>query len=79
LLTAETVAVKFAAVAPAATVTEAGTVTTLLLLATLTTRPPVAAAVLNFTVQLSVPATVIDALEQLNPLKVGEEEAALYV
>jgi hypothetical protein len=38
-----------------------------------------AAAVLNVTVQLSVPAPGIDALEQANPLKVGDEEAALYV
>ena len=71
VLTAETVAVKLAAVAPAATVTEAGTVTALLLLARLTTNPPVGAAALNVTVQLSVPAPVNDPLVQLRALNVG--------
>jgi hypothetical protein len=79
LLTAETVAVKLAVVAPAPTVTEAGMVTALLLLARLTARPPVAAALLNVTVQLSVPAPVMDALEQLNPLRAGDEDASPYM
>jgi hypothetical protein len=80
VLTEETVAVKLAVVAPAATVTEAGTVTAELLLARLTASPPLSAAEFSVTVQLSVPAAVIDAVAQLSPLKVGDkEEAALYV
>ena len=54
--TAATVAVKLAEVAPAATVTEAGTVTAELLLASVTARPPVGAAAVSVTVQASVPA-----------------------
>jgi hypothetical protein len=79
VLTEDTVAVKPAVVAPAATVTLAGTATAELLLARLTAKPPVAAGAFSVTVQLSVPAAVIDALAQFNPLKVGDEEAALYV
>jgi hypothetical protein len=60
-----------AVVAPDATVIEAGTVTELSLLATLTTNPPVAAAAFRVTVQLSVPAPVIDPLVQLNALNTG--------
>jgi hypothetical protein len=71
VLTEVTVAVKLAVVAPAATVTEAGTVTELLLLARLTMSPPLAAAALNVTVQLSVPAPVNDPLLQLRTLSVG--------
>jgi hypothetical protein len=71
VLTAETVAVKPAVVAPAATVTLAGTVTALLLLARLTANPPVAAAAFRVTVQLSVPDPVIDPLAQLRALNTG--------
>ena len=71
MLTDKTVAVKLAVVAPAATVTEAGTVTAELLLATPTANPPLAAATFSFTVQLSVPAAVIDALVQVKPLNTG--------
>jgi hypothetical protein len=70
VLTAETVAVKLALVAPAATVTEAGTVTALLLLARLTAKPPLSAAAFSVTVQLSVPAPVIDALVHVRLVKV---------
>ncbi len=62
---------KPAVVAPAATVTIAGTVTALLLLARLTGNPPLAAAAFNVTVQLSVPAPVIDPLAQLSPASTG--------
>src|ERR1700677_57847 len=62
------VAVKLAVVAPAATVTLAGTLTTESLLVRLTAKPPLAAGVFNVTVQLSVPAALIDPLAQLNPL-----------
>ena len=70
-LTVETVAVKVAVVAPAATVTLAGTVTAELLLARFTANPPPAAATLSVTVQLSVPAPVIDPLVQFNALSTG--------
>jgi hypothetical protein len=55
-VTAAIVAVKGAVVAPAATVTEAGTVTAALLLASVTACPPVGAAALSVTVHASVPA-----------------------
>jgi hypothetical protein len=71
VLTVVTVAVKPAEVDPAATVTEAGTVTAELLLARLTVNPPVGAAVFSDTVQLSVPALVIDPLLQVKPLNTG--------
>ena len=79
VLTAETVAVKLVVAAHAATVMLAGTATAELLLARLTADPPLGAAAHKVTVQLSVPAEVINALAQLNPLKVGDEEAALFV
>ena len=71
VLTEETVAVKLAVVAPAATVTEAGTVTDELLLARLTAKPPLGAAAFRVTVQLSVPDPVNDPLVQLSPLSTG--------
>jgi len=71
VLTAVTVAVKLALVAPAATVTVAGTVTAELLLARFTAKPPVAAATLTVTVQLSVPAPVIEPFVQLSPVSTG--------
>ena len=71
VLTDETVAVKLAVVEPAATVTEAGTVTVELLLARLTVNPPVAAAAFRVTVQLSVPDPVNEPLVQLSPLSTG--------
>jgi hypothetical protein len=71
VLTDETVAVKLAVVEPAATVTEAGTVTVELLLAKLTVNPPVAAAAFRVTVQLSVPDPVNEPLVQLSALSTG--------
>jgi hypothetical protein len=71
VLTADTVAVKLAVVDPAATVTEAGTVTAELLLARLTANPPLGAAAFSVTAQLSVPAPVIDELVQLSALNTG--------
>ena len=71
VLTEETVAVKAAVVAPAATVTVAGKVTDELLLARLTAKPPVGAAAFRVTVQLSVPAPVIEPLAQLSALSTG--------
>jgi hypothetical protein len=74
VLTEETVAVKPALDAPAATVTDAGTVTTELLLPRLTVNPPVAAAVFSVTVQLSVPVVVIDEFVHVSPVKTGTAE-----
>jgi len=56
--TAATVAEKLAEVAPAATVTDAGTVTAPELLARLTPKPPAGAAAVNVTVHASVPVLV---------------------
>jgi hypothetical protein len=71
VLTEEIVAVKLALVAPAGTVTDAGTVTAELLLARLTRNPPPAAAALTVTLQLSVPVVVIDPLAQVNEFRTG--------
>jgi hypothetical protein len=68
LLTEETVAEKLVVVAPAATVTEAGTVTEVLLLLRLTVKPPVGAAVFSETVQASEPAPVMEAFVQVSPV-----------
>ena len=70
-LTVAAVAAKLALVAPAATVTVTGTVTAVLLLVRFTEKPPVAAAVFKVTVQVSVPAPVIEPLEQTSPLSFG--------
>ena len=71
MVTAETLAEKPALVAPAATVTEAGTTTDELLLARLTVNPPLAAAVLSETVQASLPAPVIEAFVQERAVSTG--------
>jgi len=71
LLTEETVAEKLVVVAPAATVTEAGTVTEVLLLLRLTVKPPVGAAVFSETVQASEPAPVMEAFVQVSPVSTG--------
>jgi hypothetical protein len=71
--TGETVAAKVALVAPAATLTVDGTVTEALLLERLTLSPPVAAAALRVTVQISVPAPVKDELVQVNALNAAVE------
>jgi hypothetical protein len=76
VLTAVAVAEKLALVAPEATVTDAGTVTALLLLARLTANPLLAAAAFSVTVQLSVPAPVIEPLAHVNPLNTGVVDGA---
>ena len=68
---AETAAEKLALVAPAATVTVEGTATAELLLARLTTNPPLAAAAFRVTEQASVPAPVMDGFAQETPLSAG--------
>lgn len=70
-LAGEILAVKFVLLAPAGTVTEPGTFTSELLLERLTADPPLAAAVFNVTVQLSVPEPVNERLAQLSPLSTG--------
>jgi hypothetical protein len=68
VVTAAAVAVKLAVVAPAATVTEDGTVTAVSLLVRATLWPPDAAAPASVTVHASVAAPVSDALEQVSPV-----------
>jgi hypothetical protein len=70
VVTVETAAVNAAVVAPDATVTEAGTVTALLLLARVTVRPPDAAAAVRLTVQASLPEPVMELLVQETALRV---------
>ncbi len=71
MLTADTVAEKLALVAPAATVTDDGTVTAVSLLDRLTAWPPVPAAAFSVTAQVSVPAPVIDPVVHVKPLSTG--------
>jgi len=71
VLTELTVAVNPALVPPARTVMEAGTVTAELLLDRPTVNPPLAATVFNVAVQLSVPALVMEPLEQVSPASTG--------
>ena len=70
-VTAETVAVKLALVAPAGTATVAGTTTALLLLLKSTVRPPVPAAVPRFTEHDSDVEPVAELLAQLSELNVA--------
>jgi hypothetical protein len=70
VVTDEAVAVNAALEAPAATVTDAGTVTALLLLARLTVRA-LAVAPVSVTVHASVTAPVSDALLHVTPLTAG--------
>lgn len=70
-LTADTVAEKLALVAPAATVTDDGTLTSELLLARFTRKPPLGAAVFNVTVHVSVPEPMIEPLLQASELSAG--------
>jgi hypothetical protein len=78
-LTAETSAVKLTAVDPSATVTEAGKLTAALSLVRLTVKPPLVAAVLRATVQLSLVGPVTAASTQLNELNSGGFGAAAAV
>ena len=71
VLTAATVAVKLALVAPATMTTEDGTVTAEEVLDRLTTWPPVGAGALRVTVQVSVAAFVSEALAQLRLLGIA--------
>jgi hypothetical protein len=68
VVTEDTVAVNPALVALAGTTTVAGTVTAALLLARVTLKPPLPAAVVSVTVQASLPDPVIDALLQVSAL-----------
>ena len=67
VLTADAVAVNGALVDPAATVTEAGTVTEELLLASVTANPPLGAAAVSVTVQAFEVAPVSELLLQETP------------
>jgi hypothetical protein len=81
VLNEDTVAAKDALVAPAGTVTELGADTELLLLETLTFRPPEGAAAVSVGVQVTLPGPVIDELLQVKLLSAGAEleEAGLNV
>jgi len=70
-LTAATVVEKLALVAPAPTVTADGTLTAALLLDNATASPPLGAAELMVTVQVSDPAPVSDPLAQLKACSPG--------
>jgi hypothetical protein len=70
-LTGDTVALKPALVAPAATFTADGTLTSALLLPRFTVNPPLAAAAFSVTVQASVPAPAIELLAQLSAVSTG--------
>lgn len=67
-MTGETVAVKAAPVAPAGTVTDAGTTTAELLLASVAVIPPVGAAAVSSAVQVTLAAPVIELAVQLSAL-----------
>jgi len=67
-VTDDTLAVNPALVALAGTVNVAGTAAAALLLARLTLKPPLPAAAVSVTVQLSLPGPVIDALLQESTL-----------
>lgn len=68
--TDEAETVKFAEEAPAATVTDAGTLRAALLSARETTVPPEGAAWLRRTVQVDVPGALTEAGPQVNPVRV---------
>ena len=74
VVTAETAAVNEAVVAPEGTETEAGTETAALLLARLTANPVLGAAPFNETEHLSVPAPIMEELEQLRLERDGVPE-----
>lgn len=70
-LTGETAALKVALAVPGAIVREVGTVTALLLLVKVTASPPLSAAALSVTAQLSLAAPVIEVLVQVSALNRG--------
>jgi len=71
VLTLETDAVNDALLEPAATVTEAGTVTELLLLESATETPPAGAAAFRVTVQASVAEPTKEEPAQVSELRVA--------
>jgi hypothetical protein len=78
-VTEDTVAVNPALVAFAGTINVAGAVTAELLLARFTLTPPLPAAAVSVTVQLSLPDSVIDALLQESALNAAGAAAPLPV
>jgi hypothetical protein len=71
VVTGKTLAVKVALLAPAGTVTDAGTVTALSLLARFTSRPPLAAVAFSVTVHVSLDAPVTDPFTQFSSVNTG--------
>ena len=76
-MTAAVVAVKGAVADPAGTVTDAGTVTALLLLARDIAKPPLGAAAVRVTVQTSLAAPVSELLAQESALSAAGADVAL--
>ena len=74
-VTARVAIVKFAAVAPAAMVTLAGTVAAVLLLLSVTTAPPAGAALVN----RAVPATEVPPTTAVELNVIEESDAAVVV
>lgn len=72
MVTAEAVAVNPALVAPAGISTDAGTVTEVLLLTSAMLMPPVPAAAVRETVQLSLPAPVIELLLHVSAFRAAD-------
>ena len=75
-VTPDTFATKLALAACEGTDTEVGTITALPLLARSTVKPPLGAGAVNVTLQVSVPAPIIDELAQLSPAREAPEEVA---
>jgi hypothetical protein len=71
VVTDEKVAVKLALAEPAATVTDDGTVTAVLLLERPTVKPPLAAAALSTTVHVSVPEPVTEEFVHESAVSTG--------
>ena len=71
VVTGEMLALKVALLAPVGTVTDAGTVTALSLLARATFRPPLAAVAFSVTVHVSLEAPVTDPITQFSPVSIG--------
>ena len=71
VVTGKTLAAKVALLAPVGTITKAGTVTALSLLARATFRPPLAALAFSVTVHVSLNGPVIDPLSQFSPVSTG--------
>jgi hypothetical protein len=71
VVTGKTLASKVALFAPDGTVTDAGTLTAMSLLASATSRPLAAVVAFSVTVQVSLEAPVTDPFTQFSPVSIG--------